>query len=93
MINHMGKIRGKYVITHTPLKTINRGCGGARKAQPTPTHSHPTSRKREGEKERKRKREEREKRERKEVLQNSVSAFSQSYFKMLYSRYHAQINI
>ena len=39
------------------------------------------------------KKEEREKRESKEVLQNSVSAFSQSYFKMLYSRYHAQINI
>ena len=100
----MGKLRGNYVIAHTPLKAINRGCGGARRAQPTPTQAtpRPGERGREGEKEKKREerekkekreKEEREKRESKEVLQNSVSSFTQRYFEMLYSRYHAQINI
>ena len=81
MINHMGKLRGNYVIAHTPLKTINRGCGGAMEAQPTPTQAipRPGERGREGEKEKKRgerkEGEEREGGERKERKQGGFAIF------------------
>ena len=86
----MGKIRGKYVITHTPLKAINRGCGGARRAQPTPNQAipRPGERGREGEKEKKRgerkEGEERDGGERKERKQGGFAKFGKCFLSKLF---------
>ena len=90
--------KGKWVNSHTLQSSINRGGGELIWNAPPTTTSHPTSkRERERRRERKEREKEEENREKKEreserareFFQIRVSAFSQRYFEMLYSRYHA----
>ena len=89
----MVKLKDKWVISQLLPKATNRGDGeliwSTNNPFPTRTHVLGVREGKEREKEEKREKKERESEVARKFLQSLVSAFSQSYFELLYSRYHA----